>query len=159
MSNIIGARITAPSASLTDGTSFGLGDRFTTQDGREYVYVQANGAVTGAGYVVVVDEDYQAALLSTSNDARGDLVAIAPAAFADNDYGWVQVKGPCVIRVAASCAANARVNTTATAGQVDDDGTTGAFEILGAVLTTANGGSAGTAAGILNYPSIGPVLP
>lgn len=158
MSTLIGVKADAPAASLTDGKSFGLGDRHVAHDGKEYVYVQADGAVTAAGYVVVIDETYQAVMVSTSNDARGDLIGVALAAFADNDYGWVQVKGPASVRVAASAAANARLNTTATAGQLDDDGTAGAFEILGLVLTTVNGGSAATAAGLLNYPSIGPVL-
>lgn len=149
---------TLTSAQLDEGKGFALGDRSQNADGKEYVYVQANGAITGAGYVVVIDETYQAAMLSTSNDARGDLVGVAPVAFADDDYGWIQVKGPCVIRVAASAAANARLNTTATAGQIDDDGTSTAFSLEGIYLTTANGGAAATAAGILNYPIIGVVL-
>ena len=158
MSTLIGAALTSPAASTTDGKSFGLGDRHVAHDGKEYVYVQASGAITGAGYVVSIDEDYQAAMLSTSNDAKGDKVGVAPAAFADNDYGWVQIYGPCVIRVAASAAANARLNSTATAGQIDDDGTAGALPVEGAVLTTANGGSAGTAAGILTYPIQGTAI-
>lgn len=158
MSARIGVSLANPVADLDEGKGFGLGDRTTDSVGKEYVYVQADGAITAAGYVVVIDENYQAAMLSTSNDARGDLVGVAPAAFADNEYGWVQVKGPCVIRVAASCAANARINTTATAGQLDDDGTSGAFPVQGAYLTTANGGSAATAAGILNYPFMDAVI-
>jgi hypothetical protein len=67
-------------------------------------------------------------------------------------YGWVQIYGACNIQVAASCAANVRLNTTATAGQIDDDGTGGAFAISGAILTTAREASAGLAPGMLNYP-------
>lgn len=151
---VIGADLTSATTVITDGKSFGLGDRHVNHEGKEYVYVQANGAVTGAGYVCVVDEAYQAAMLSTSNDAGGDLVGIAIYAFADNDYGWIQVKGPCVVRVAASAAANVRLNTTATAGQIDDDGTVGSFAITGLIATAANGVSAGTVAGLANYPQI-----
>lgn len=154
MNAIVGADLSNPVSDITDGKGFGLGDRFTGHDGKEYVFVQANGAITGAGYVVVLDENYQAAMLSTSNDAAGEHVAVAPYAFADNDYGFVQVKGPCDIRVAASAAANAQLNSTATAGQIDDDAAVGSFDITGAILTTANGASAGTAAGLVNYPSI-----
>lgn len=136
------------------GKGFGLGDRFTDNDGKEWVFVQASGAITGAGYICIIDETYQAAMLSTSNDARGDICGVPAVAFADDDYGWLQVKGPCVIRVAASAAANVRLNTTATAGQIDDDGTAGAMQVQGAYLTTANGGAAATAAGILNYPYV-----
>lgn len=155
--NAIGAKFTE---TFTAGSAvnvfppFELGTRMRGADGSEWMFVQANGAVTGAGYVCTVDETFQAAMLSTSNDAGGDLVGVAGVAFADNDYGWVQVLGACVVRVAASAAANVGLNTTATAGQLDDDGTAGSFDILGLVLTTANGGSAGTAAGMLSYPTV-----
>lgn len=151
---IIGINTGFTVANTTDGRGFALGDRITDHDGKEYVYVQASGAITGAGYVCTIDETYQAAMLSTSNDAGGDLVGVPVTAFADNDYGWLQVKGPCVVRVAASCAANVGINTTATAGQLDDDGTAGSFDINGLFLTTANGGAAATAAAIANYPQI-----
>jgi hypothetical protein len=162
MTAFVGARLTdtfTAAAMTQGGKGFGLGDRYVRGDGTEYVFVQANGAVTGAGYVCYLDSSYQAAMLSTSNDAYGNLVAIPLAAFADDDYGWMQVKGPCgAIRVAASAAANVRLNSTATAGQIDDDGTTGAMEIRGIALTTANGGAAATAPGMLNYPVIGATL-
>ncbi len=110
------------------------------------------GGVTGPGFVVIIDEAYTALMVSTSNDARGDLAGVAPAAIAASSFGWVQVKGPADVQVAASCAANVRLNTTATAGQIDDDGTAGAIQVQGIYLTTARGGSAGTAPGVLNYP-------
>jgi hypothetical protein len=157
MQNAVGANFTE---TFTAGTTvnvfppFKLGTRMRGDDGSEWLFVQASGAITGAGYVCTVDENFQAAMLSTSNDAGGDVVGIAGTDFADNDYGWVQVLGPCVIRVAASCAANVGINTTATAGQLDDDGTAGSFDIVGLILTTANGGAAATAAGHANYPTI-----
>lgn len=153
--SIIGANPKAPAASILDGKSFAVGDRYVAFNGNEFVYVQASGAITGAGYVVTIDETYQAAMISTSNDAGGDLVGVAAAAFADNDFGWVQVKGVCDIQVAASAAANVALNTTTTAGQLDDDGTTASYDIVGLVLTTAQGsGGAGAAAGVINYPSV-----
>lgn len=158
-SNTIGAAPTLPAASVTDGKNFGLGDRYTDDDGNEFVYVQANGAITGAGYICVIDETYQAAMVSTSNDALGDLLGVPLAAWLDNDYGWLQVKGPTVVRVAASAAANTRLNTTATAGQLDDDNTSGSFIAANVWLTTANGGSAATAAAMLLHPYIGNTVP
>lgn len=155
--NAIGADFTSTLAlgtAVNIAPPFKLGTRLKGAGGTEWVYVQASGAITGAGYVCTIDETYQAAMLSTSNDAGGDLVGIPGVAFADNDYGWLQVLGPCVVRVAASCAANVGINTTATAGQLDDDGTAGSFDIDGLVLTTANGGSAATAAAQANYPAV-----
>lgn len=134
---------------------FAVGQISKGSDGSEWVFCQANGAITGKGYVCQIDETFQATLLSTSNDARGDIVGVPFVAFADNEYGWFQRKGPASVRVSASAAANAALNTTGTGGQIDDDATTGAFALDGVVLTTANGGSAGLAAGMLDYPKVG----
>lgn len=159
MTALIGADFSNTFSTLDEGKGFGLGDLITTHDGKAYVFARANGAVTGAGYVCFIDASLDATMISTSNDAYGQRIGVAMAAFADNDYGWFQIGGPCVVRVAASAAANARLNTTATAGQLDDDGTAGAFPITGLALTTANGGSAGTAAAILIHaPATGVVL-
>ena len=138
-------------AELTQGKGFGLGDRHIDQLGNEYVFVQAGAGGITANFVATIDEAYGAVMVSTSNDARGDLIGVAPATIAANSYGWVQVKGVCNVQVAASCAANVRLNTTATAGQIDDDGTGGSIALDGIVLTTARGGTAGTAPAVLNY--------
>jgi hypothetical protein len=137
------------------GKGFGLGDRLCRHDGKEYVWVQANGAVTGAGYVVALDEAYQAVEATNTTALYGDLVGVALVAMADNDYGWVQVKGPCVIQGAASCAANVVITSTTTAGQLDDAAGVGTKTINGAALTAAVGGSAATAAAMINYPQVG----
>lgn len=142
---------------LTTGKGFGLGDRVTDSAGKEWVFVVAGGAL--AQYdVVVYDEAYSGLALSTANDARGDLVGVAPVAIASGSYGWLQVSGPCLLNVLASCAANVRINTTATGGSLDDDGTVGSMAVDGIYLTAARAASNGSAAGILNYPQIGVTL-
>ena len=147
--NAVGAAFTTPEAAPT----FRPGTTMKGEDGSEFIYVQANGAITGPGYVVGVDEDLQATMLATAaGGAFGDMVAVAPVAFADDEYGWVQIKGPCQVQVAASCAANVVLAATATAGQIDDAvGKT----INGLVLTTAREASAGLAPGYANYPVVG----
>jgi hypothetical protein len=153
MTTLIGVDILNPvtAAELTQGKGFGLGDRHIDQTGNEYVYVQAGVGGITANFVATIDEAYAAVMVSTSNDARGDLLGVALATIAANSFGWVQVKGVCNVQVAASCAANVRLNTTATAGQLDDDGTAGSITCDGIVLTTARGAGAGTAPGVLNY--------
>lgn len=153
----IGANLATPVASLDEGKGFGLGDRYTDDSGKEYVYVQADGAIV-ANDVVIISEAYQADQIDTTNSAGavGDRVGVSPAAFADDEYGWVQVYGPCTINVATSCAANTKLNTTATAGRIDDDATTGAETILGLATTGAESNNA--AAGILTYPFIDATL-
>lgn len=146
--------------------SFSVGQRganVTSEGVKEYIYVQANGAITGAGYVCDIDgSNFDAAMCTTTTTApgtgAGKPVGVARVAFADNDYGWLQIYGPGTIRVSASCAAYTIINSTATAGQLDDDATAGAEVIDGIVLDTANGGSAAVAAGFINYPKVGRTL-
>lgn len=137
--------------------TFALGQLSEGSDGSEWVYVTfGSGGVTGLGYVVVIDEAFSAVMMSNSVGALGDKIAVAPAVAASGDYGWVQVYGTCdAIQVSASAAANVQLASTVTAGQLDDAVTTGTKNINGIVLTTANGGSAGTAPGTLNYPVVG----
>lgn len=136
-----------------DSKAFGVGDRYVDDSGREYVFVSASAALT-AGFACFFDTAYSATMLSTSNDARGNLVGVPLATFATGEQGWLQVKGPASVRVLASAAANVRLNTTATAGALDDDGTVGAMQVQGVYLTTANGGAAANVAAILNYPYV-----
>lgn len=129
-----------------------------------YMYVQADaGGITGDGYVVVVNPaTFVADMIDTTNSAPGAgagfHVGVGRAAVAASGYGWVQVYGPGVVRVAASAALGTLLNSTGTAGQIDDDATAGAEIVDGIVLTTANGGSAGTAAGVMNWPKVGRTL-
>ena len=140
--------------STQEGTGFGLGDRYTDSDGNEYVYLSAAAAVTGAGYAVTYTPAFAATMTATAQalTALGAPVAIAQAAVAEGSRGWFLVKGFGDVQVSASCAANAVVAATATAGQLDDAvGKT--IERL--VLTTARGSGAGLAPAVLTYPTVG----
>lgn len=156
MQNAIGPEfgVTFTAGSVFVNPPFELGTRMKGADGSEWVYVQASGAITGEGYAVVIDRAYQAAMVTNTNGLRGMAIGIPLVAFADDAYGWVQVYGACNIQVAASCAANVETTTTTTAGQLDDAAGAGTKEILGLVLTTARGGSAGTAPGFVSYPTV-----
>ena len=149
--------MTLTASEAYQGKSFGLGDRGSDQDGSEYIWCQANGAITGAGYACTITEAYQAAMLSTSNDDFGDRVGIPRAALADDEYGWFQVFGPSTVLVAATVSANTLLMTTSTAGQLEDTAT--GVSVDGIVLTTANGGGgAAVTACMLNWPTVGAVV-
>jgi hypothetical protein len=141
-----------------------LGANVTAAGTKVYMYVQADGTgITGDGYVALVDgSSFVATMASTTSSApgtgAGKSAGVARAAFAASSYGWLQVYGPGTVRVSASAAAYTLLNTTATAGQLDDDAGTGAEVVNGIVLDTANGGSAGTAAGWINWPDVGRTL-
>lgn len=156
MSNIIGAN----TASVSTTATHGLGDMFTDHDGKVWVYVQASATI--AQYdVVTYDETYYTTVapVSTSNDARDDKLGVAPVAFANDEYGWLQIYGPCTMNVLASCNANAELTTTATGGALDDATTASLIVADGIVLTAANSASVAAAkAGILNFPKVGRTL-
>lgn len=134
-----------------------LGTLADGTDGSKWVYVLFGvGGVTGLGYSVVVDEDFLAVMMSNSVGALGDKIAVAPVAAAAGDYGWVQMYGTCdAIQVSASCAPNVPLASTVTAGQLDDAVANPTKNITGMWLTTARGGTAGTAPGYLNWPTVG----
>ena len=154
---VIGADFDRP----TTQAEFAPGSLTWGDEDAAWLYCRADaGGVSGAGYVVLIDEDFAADMLDTTNSAAGfgQRVGVAAAAVAASQYFWAQVRGVAAIRVAASAAANAALNATATAGQADDDATAGAEIIDGLVLTTANGGAAGTAVGVLDDPRVGATI-
>lgn len=131
---------------------------------QEFIYGQADGAVTGAGYAVVELTGFNFAMASTTTTAPGSSgfgtrFAAAQAALADNEYGWFQIYGKGSLRTLASAAKGTRLNSTGTAGAVDDDGTAGSEIIDGVVLLTATGGSAATNAdAMFSYPNVSSTL-
>lgn len=109
-----------------------------------FVYGQANGAI--AAYAVVkIDDDGQVAELTTAiSGAEPTRVGAAQVAYADDEYGWFFV-GPggglgkgIKAKVAASCAADVKIGTTATAGVIDDTYTD---LVQGVKAVTADGGA------------------
>jgi len=131
---------------------------------QEFVYGRANGAVTAAGYACVEATGFDFALASTTSTAPGasgfgSRIGVPQAALADNEYGWFQIYGKGSVRTLASAAKGTRLNTTATGGALDDDGTAGSEAINGIVLGTATGGAEATNAdAMLAYPTVGVTL-
>lgn len=123
-----------------------------------YMYVKANGAVTGAGYICTINEVFDAAMLTTTTGAAGTLagasLGVPMAAIADNGYGWVQVYGLGTVRGAASCVKYTVLYTTATAGVLDDVATAGF--VRGLVLTETLT-SAAAADCMINWPYVSTV--
>jgi hypothetical protein len=150
--NTVGAAFAVATAAPT----FKLGTIAWDDGGKAYVYVQADGVVTGDGYVVSITNAFQAAMVDTDVAAtilQGNKVGVVDVAFADNEYGWAQVYGPCGIRSEQDALANAKLAGTATAGQVDDAAATGIF-INGMHFATATGGAdAVNTTGMLNWPT------
>lgn len=141
-----------------DVAAFPVGTLAEGENGSLFVYGLA-GAAFALGQVGVLSAGWTATLVTTAASPFGNRLAVAPVDIASGQYGWFQYGGVCpAIQVAASCAANVRLNTTATAGQIDDDGTGGAKTASGIVLTTAKSAAAGTAPGVLFGPTVGATI-
>lgn len=159
MTNLVIGLDPSQTFTATDERGFpaAVGQRFETgYNGKAYVFVKASSAIA-AGDVCTIDttSNTTVAPLGTANDARGNRCGVATVAIASGSYGWLQVYGPhAAINVLASCAANVRLNTTGTAGSLDDDGTATTMQVQGIYLTTARGGTNGPAPGYLINPYI-----
>jgi hypothetical protein len=134
--------------SLTDGKGFSLGDRVCSHDGKDFVFVQAGGAIA-ANDAVAIAEDYQAIALTTAAAEDGHKIGVAPVAFADDEYGWVQVRGVCELNVLGAYAADGILYTTATAGSLDDAAATTLCRIHGLIGTEAGTTGATTVAAFM----------
>lgn len=149
-----------------EGPEFVVGTRAAQQDEngyKEYMYVLADEAITGAGYVCVVDTDFSSEMADTTSTAggagQGKPVGLAMAAIASGGYGWLQIYGPCSVRTLASAAANTQLTSSATPGAVDDATTAGLEVIDGLSVGTATGGAEATNTdGFAHYPVVGRTL-
>jgi len=151
----------------TEGPEFRLGQKgvlHSSAGTKEYIYVQASEAITAAGYLCVVKTGYTVEMVDVTATTAGTAgygspCGAAQAAIASSGYGWIQVYGKGSLRTLASCAKGTRLNSTSTAGAVDDDGGTGSEAILGLVLGTATGGSEATNTdAYFFYPAVGTTL-
>lgn len=161
MGVVVGGNITKSYANLTDGTSFGLGDRYEDHRGNEYVFVQAGSAVAQFDACIIGalsgDPTYQAFPVTSTNVAGaqmgGPFVGVAQAAAASAEYFWACIYGRSRVTVLTACLPNVPLYTTATAGALDDAIVT-AGTLLGIRLElTASGTTAITA--FLQWPSRG----
>lgn len=147
--------MTADEVAVNGRGGTALGQTVTDSDGRVYVRVMlSSDGVTGAGYVVTIDQDFVAVMLSRSNDDDGNQLGVALGAGSEDDIGWVQVYGPASVMSAANAPANAFLGPAPTAGRVGAADATGLY-IDGIVFRTATGGVGGmNTSAFLNWPRV-----
>ena len=136
-------------ATHTDGTtSLGLkGDR-------TWMFVKAAGALAVYDCCIVNAADtatvsFEVIQSDTAGDNSLDVVGVAQNAIALNSYGWIVVRGECVVNGAASITAGQFLDTH-TGGQVDDS--TAAGTLIGKALTATGTPVASTVAMRLRLP-------
>lgn len=127
-----------------EGSPFTVGERALGNDGTEWMYVHAATAITQYD-AVGVDENYEASALTKAMADDGWQVGFAQIAASDNDFFWLCMGGSNVkVRVAASCAADVSLYTTATAGVLDD--TSGSQTVVNGVTAVTAGSAGGVSA-------------
>lgn len=156
ITDLTGAKIIA-TATLDVIQQFNLGQRASGDLGGEFVYCKAS-ATLAAGDFVVIDKDYNVTGLTTTNGLRGMRIGTVRQAATSANWLWVQIAGGVPGRTAAAVAANAQLNTTATAGAIDDDAAVGSKRIDGIYIPTAAAGATTNTEFHLNFPVIGATL-
>jgi DNA-binding LacI/PurR family transcriptional regulator len=145
----IGTKLT----SLTTEPEFEVGAKVLGSDGTEWVYVQASGAITAYDYVCM-DENYQAAAGTKALIDAGHAIAFAQVAFADNDYGWVALKGSNIsVRVKTACQPDTTLYTSGVAGIMDD--TASGHTRIDGVVIISTAAATGAKEVIASYPCVG----
>jgi len=131
-----------------------LGTRYHSDDGKEYVYLLADEAITGLGSVVLIDGDYGSLMAdaTSANGLIGKGAAASTGAVTNAYYYWAQTFGVAEVLVAASAAAGSLLHVTATGGVLDDAAANECFN--GIHATEADGGSGGLITCVLSYPTI-----
>lgn len=125
-----------------------LGFMCEGNEGTEWVYVKASGAIQ-AYDAVGIAEDFTAYALTSSLAARSDRIGFAQVAFAAADYGFVALRGSDLkVKCKASALSDAQLWTTASAGKLDDGTAASALKVDGIVLQTSAGTAANGSAGI-----------
>lgn len=141
-----------------------VGTRFVDEDGDEYVFVGADGAGVAAARAVVIKSDFLLSdLVETTLSAPGQFqgfpIGVSVSAIPANGFGWLCIKGTKIsLLVGANCVKGTLLNTTGTAGLLDDDATAGSERISGLVIDTTNGGSNAAQPATFQYPFIAQTL-
>lgn len=93
-------------------------------DGNTYVYVEADEALAQYAACRLLEDGGADELTTTNSGAVPTQVVVPQVAIASGSFGWAVAKGLSFsVLGAASCAADVKLYTTATAGVVDDAAT------------------------------------
>lgn len=132
--------------------AFTVGARALQSDGTEWIYAKASATIAAFDTVALLNDGTCSPITQTLA-LRGGTIAFAQQAYTADQFGWFLVANPTPpntsgavpassdvykVRVAASCAVDAKLATTATAGVLDDTTAGSTTRIDGIVLTDTN---------------------
>lgn len=126
---------------------FKVGTRVMGSGETEWVYVQANGAIS-AYDLVAINSTGTATRATAALAATGSELAFAQNAFSDTDYGWVTTKGnPLTVNVSATSTLQAVLYVAGTSGKLSTTASSGT--LAGIALLTAS-----TTAAVASYLAV-----
>lgn len=143
--------------SLDEGNEFLLGTIVIGVDGDEWIYCHCSEILT-ANNAVFIHETFEVENVDVTitGGGFGHLCGVAETTTADNDFTWIKISGETNLNVATSSAANVALNSTASAGRLDDNVLTGS-EIINNIIQTA-AESSNVAVAYLRRPSVGATI-
>lgn len=151
----------------TEGPAYRVGTRGSYSDPvlgyQEFIYGKAPGGISANAHCCVERTGFEflsinSTLVAAGSSGPGSRVGVSMAVIAANGFGWFQVYGKATIRVLINAAKGTRLNTTASLGILDDDGTAASGQIFGVVLGTTQGAAGTNSDAMLNYPAVGITL-
>ena len=136
---------------ITDGTlgvkvdrvdvsaAFSVGIRKPGNEASEWIYIEVASGISQYD-AVMINQSSKAVPLTTTNAASSKMIGFAQTSMASASYGWVALQGNNIkVKLAANCAPNVRLYTTATAGVLDDAIVSAGFvEGVNATVTISN---------------------
>ncbi len=137
-----------------DGTSiagFFPGTVVNLSDGGQACYVQATSEISQFA-CVLIGAGASARMSTTTLAVATKRVGFAQCSIASAFYGWVQLGGTPKVNLAANCAPNVPLFTTATAGVLDDTTVSAAMVAAVTAQTTISNATAVTI--VAGYPHI-----
>jgi len=132
--------------------AFSVGKRIALSDGSQWIYIKASAAALIYDALAIIDSTTAQPITSTLG-LRGVAVGIAQQALTSGSYYWVLTANPTPptapsgvpdstdnykVKVLASCAVDAKLATTSTAGVLDDTTAGTVLRLDGIVLTDTN---------------------
>ena len=126
-----------------------VGQSVQLNDGSRWTYLKASATIAQYAVCVSVDNATTQGVTSTLG-LRGMALCIAQQAYTSGQYGWFLLSNPLgsttyKVRVAASCAIDAKLATTANAGTLDDTTAGTVLRVDGIALTDSQpSGSSGS---------------
>lgn len=145
MAICVGADLDQVYTTLDEGKTPALGDIFEGVGGKVYKFIQydeataATDGVAGEVAYYVADTGYGASVVTSDlSDSSENGAGVLQANMSQDEYGWVQIKGPATLTIALTAGADGDPLTPTGAGDGTLDVTTAVTDHICAIAVDAS---------------------